>query len=175
MVDQKFPRTRDCYVLFKGDAYAVAVSEDMKASGWQGGQGVQWLDSDRDEFLVTISDGLYGGFMLWGSNEISDQYTSLTGSMPLYGYGVLCAGGWLIATRTYEKYTYASRIGGGSLVPLVYTVGQRLVFSLRGFWTQEDEWALSGDPRGSNGYFIGNIVQAPSADNDYYLTLQTSI
>lgn len=172
---QEFPRTRDCFVLFKGDAYTVSVSQAMAAQGWQGGQGVQWVDSPNDEFLVTTSDGLYGGFMLWGSNEPSDQLVSMTGSQPLYGYGVLCAGGWLIATRTFEQYTYASRTGGGPLVPLVYRVGQRLVFSLRGYWTQEDEWTLSGDPRAPNGFFIGNIVQAPSPENNNYLTLQTSI
>lgn len=169
-----FPRERDCYVLFKGDAYPVAVSSQMRSAGWQGGQGVQWIDSPRDEFLVTFSDGLYGGFMLWGSNEDSDQYASLTGAQPLYGFGVLCAGGWLISTRTFERYTWASR-QLGPLVELTYTVGERVRFSLRGFWTKEDEWALSGDPRGSNGYFVGSVVQAPSADNNYYLTLQTSI
>jgi hypothetical protein len=172
---KSFPRDRDCYVLFKGDAYTVAVSDTMKAGGWMGGQGVQWTDSPRDEFIVTYSDGLYGGFMLWGSNEVPDGLTSMTGSQATYGYGVFCAGGWLIATRAFERYTYASRIGGGALVENTYQVGQRLVFSLRGLWTVEDEWTLSSDPRGSNGYFIGNIVQAPTADNNYYLTLQTSI
>lgn len=171
---QEFPRTRDCFVLFKGDAYPVSTSQTMAAKGWQGGQGVQWVDSVRDEFLVSFSDGLYGGFMLWGSNEPHDQLTSMTGSQPLYGFGTLCAGGWVIATRTFERYTYASRLSG-PLIPLVYTAGQRLVFSLRGYWTKEDEWAISGDPRGSNGYFIGNIVQPPTADNNFYLTLQTSI
>jgi hypothetical protein len=171
---KEFPRDRDAYVLYKGDCYTVAVSQAMQAAGWQGGQAVQWTDSPRDEFLVTFSDGLYGGFMLWGSNEVSDQFTSLTGSQPLYGYGTLGAGTWLFATRTFERYTWASR-QVGPLVPLVYTVGERLVFSLRGFWTNEDEWSASLDPRGANGYFIGNVVQAPSADNNYYLTIETSI
>jgi len=171
---KSFPRERDCYVLFKGDAYPVSVSQAMRTSGWQGGQGVQWADSALDEFLVTYSDGLYGGFLLWGSNEDSDQYASLTGNQPLYGFGVLCAGGWLIATRTFERYTYASR-QLGPLVENSYVVGERLVFSLRGWFTREDEWTLSGDPRGSNGYFIASVVQAPSADNNHYLTLQTSI
>lgn len=168
------PRERDCYVLFKGDAYPVAVSQAMQVNGWQGGQGVQWSDSTRDEFQVTYSDGLYGGFLLWGSNESSDQYVSFTGVQPLYGFGVFCAGGWLIATRTVELYTWASR-QTPPLVPLSYVVGERIRFSLRGWWTKEDEWAASGDPRGSNGYFIGSVVQAPSAENDYYITLQTSI
>lgn len=169
-----FSRERDCYVLFKGDAYPVAVSQAMQTQGWQGGQGVQWIDSPRDEFLVSFSDGLYGGFMLWGSDEASDKFTSLTGNQPLYGFGVICAGGWLIATRTFERYTYASR-QAGPLVELSYIVGERVRFSLRGFWTKEDEWTLSGDPRGANGFFVGSVVQAPSADNNHYITLQTSI
>lgn len=171
---KEFPRERDVYVLFRGDAYPVSVSQTMVNLGWAGGQGVQWTSSSRDEFLVTFSDGLYGGFLLWGSDESSDKLTSLTGNQPLYGYGILCAGGWLIATSTYEKYTYASR-QAGPLVPIVYSFGQRLVFSLRGLFTNEDEWAISADPRGSNGFFIASVVQIPTVDNDFYLTLQTSI
>jgi hypothetical protein len=171
---QHFPRDRDCYVLFKGDSYTVSVSENMMLNGWQGGQGVQWVDSDIDEFIVDYSDGIYGGFMLWGSNETSDQYTSLTGNQPLYGFGTFCAGGWLIATRTYEKYTYASR-QVGPLVPINYTAGVRVLFSLRGLWTIEDEWTPSGDPRAPNGYYIGSVVQPPTTDNNEYIVIQTSI
>jgi hypothetical protein len=171
---QEFPRTRDCYVLFKGDAYPVAVSQSMATQGWQGGQGVRWIDSPQDEFLVDYSDGIYGGFLLWGSNESSDDLTSMTGAQPLYGYGTFCAGGWLIATRTYEKYTYASR-QVGPLVPINYVVGVRVLFSIRGLFTIEDEWTPSGDPRAPNTFYIGSVVQAPSADNNNYIVLQTSI
>lgn len=167
-------RTRDCIVHFKGDAYAVSVSAGMRTQGWAGGQGVMWADSPRDEFIVTYSDGLYGGFLLWGSDETSDVFTSMTKSQPLYGYGVFCAGGWLISTTTFERYTYASR-QSGPLVANVYTAGARLRFSLRGYWTPEDEWTESGDPRGANNFYIANVVQAPSAMNNNYLVLQTSI
>jgi hypothetical protein len=172
---QEFPRTRDCYVLFKGDSYTVSVSQGMMLKGWQGGQGVSWVDSSQDEFLVDYSDGIYGGFLLWGSNESSDEFTSMTGAQPLYGFGTFCAGGWLIATRTFEQYTYASRTGGGPLVPIFYSVGQRFLFSLRGLFTNEDEWTPSGDPRAPNTFYIGSVVQAPSADNNNYIVLQTSI
>jgi hypothetical protein len=172
---QKFPRDRDCYVLSKGDSYTVSVSQVMAVQGWQGGQGVRWDDSPRDEFIVTFSDGIYGGFLLWGSNESSDQFTSITGSQPLYGYGTFCAGGWVIATRTFEQYTYASR-QVGPLVPIIYTVGQRVLFSRRGFFTNEDEWSqIPLDPRRPNSYFVGNVVQAPVSENNNYITLQTSI
>lgn len=170
-----FPRDRDCYILYHGDAYTVAVSAAMRQQGWRGGQAVRWDDSPHDEFRVTFSDGLYGGFMMWGSNEVPDGLTSMTGWQPEYGYGVFCAGTWLMATRTVELYTYASRTGGGPLVRLNYTVGERLLFSLRGFWTKEDEWTLSGDPRGANGYYIGNVVQAPSPDNNDFIVIETSI
>jgi hypothetical protein len=171
---KNFPRDRDCYVLSKGDAYPVAVSQTMRTNGWQGGQGVQWVDSPQDEFRVTYSDGLYGGFLLWGSDESSDKFASLTGNQPLYGFGTLCAGGWLIATRTFERYTYASRLAG-PLVENSYVVGERLVFSLRGWFTRQDEWTITADPRGANTYFIASVVQIPSVDNDFYITLQTSI
>jgi hypothetical protein len=166
---QEWPRTRDSYVLFKGDAFPVSVSAAMQAGGWQGGQGVKWIDSPRDEFLVDYSDGLYGGFMLDGSNESSDQYISINGTQPLYGFGVLCAGGWIISTRTYEAYTLASRLVP-PLVPITYTVGERVMFSLRGWWTNEFENPIPGGP-----YYIGSVVQVPSIDNNYYITLQTSV
>ena len=173
---QEFPRTRDCYVLFKGDSYTVSVSQAMATQGWIGGQGVKWVDSPHDEFIVTFSDGIYGGFMLWGSNESSDQFTSMTGAQPLYGYGTFCAGGWVIATIAFEQFNYASRSGGGPLVPILYTVGQRVLFSRRGYWTNEDEWSQAPlDPRRPNTYFIGNVVQSPAPENNNYIVIQTSI
>lgn len=172
---KEFPRERDVYTLFRGDSYTVSVSAAMQAAGWQGGQGVQWTDSAaHDEFLVTYSDGLYGGFLLWGANESSDEYTSLTGNQPLYGFGTLCTGGWIIATRTFERYTYASR-QTGPLVENVYIVGERLLFSLNGWFSREDEFTLSADPRAPNGYYVGSVIQAPSVDNNYYITIQTSL
>jgi hypothetical protein len=174
MAAQLFPRDRDCYILSKGDAFAVSVTQGLAASGWQGGQAVQWVDSLVDEFLVEPSDGLYGGFLIWGSNEVSDRFTGLTFTQPTYGYGVLGVGGWLIATRTYERYTYASRVSP-PFVENVYVPGEPLRFSLRGYWTKEDEWTLSGDPRAPNGFTTGCVVQSPTSDNNFYLTVQTSI
>lgn len=167
-------RTRDCVVFFRGDSYAVNVSSTMQQNGWLGGQAVMWVDSPVNEFKVTYSDGIYGGFFLWGSDESSDQYIAYLKNQQVYGYGVLCLGGWMISTTTYEKYTYASR-QAGPLVPLVYTEGTRLRFSLRGYFTVEDEWTASGDPRAPNDFFIGSITQRPKAENGFYLGIQTSI
>jgi len=167
-------RTRDCTVHFKGDAYPVAISPAMIANGWPGCQGVMWDDSPVDEFRVTYSDGHYGGFLLWGSNESSDQWTAITGQQVKYGYGIICAGGWLISTSTYEKYTYFSRTHAVPLAPIVYIPGQRVVFSLRGYWTPEDEWTPSGSPV-PNTYYLAYIVQEPRASNNFNLVLQTAI
>jgi hypothetical protein len=172
---KEFSRERDCIALHSGGGYAVAISQAMATAGWQGGQAVQWADSSVDEFLVTFSDGLYGGILLWGSNESSDQYTSMTGSQPLYGYGMLVVGVWLLCTRTFERYTYASRLAGPPYVENVYVAGEPLTFSLRGWPTREDEWALSLDPRAPNLNYFGNVVQPPTPDNDHYLMYQTSI
>lgn len=170
-------RDRDVEVMFKGDAYTVALDSVLLTNGWQGGQGVQWAASTKDEFLVTRSSGLYGGFLLWGSNESSDQYIAIYQQQVAYGHGVLCAGGWLLSTRTFEQYTYASRIAGPPFVPITYTVGERLRFSLRGYWTNEDEWTLSGDPRAPNGFYVASLVQVPTPNERgiEYITLQTSI
>lgn len=170
-----YPRTRDCIILVKGDAYAVSVTPDFATQGWQGGSGVKWAPSAGDQLTVTRSDGYYSGFALWGSNESSDQYTAMTGQYPAYRYLVLGAGGWLISTRSFEQYTWASRQGFGPLVPLVYEESDRLVFSLRGLWTKEDEWTLSGDPRAPNTFYIGFVAQAPTVYTQNYMTIQVSI
>jgi hypothetical protein len=170
-------RTRDVAVIVKDAAYTVLVDAAMRAGGWQGGQGVRWVDSPRDEFLVTYSDGQYGGFLLWGSNEPADQFVGTLEQQPTYGYGTFCTGSWVVATRTFERYTYASRTGGGPLVPITYTVAQPLLFSLRGYWTNEDEWTLSGDPRAPNTFFVGRVAQTPVLNSlgVPYLTLQTGL
>lgn len=167
-------RDRDCIILFKGDAYPVTVDSILATQGWIGGQGVQWVASPLDEFVVTLSDGYYAGFMLWGSNESADQYTAMTQNQPYYRFGTVGAGGWHILTTAFEQYTYASR-QVGPLVPLVYHASDRLLFSLRGYWTKEDEWTLSGDPRAPNGYYIGFVTQAPSTLTNLYMGIQVSI
>lgn len=169
------PRNRDCHVLYKGDTFAVAIDDFLAVQGWQGGQGVQWVATTKDLPTVTRSDGLYSGYALWGSNESSDQFTAMTGQFPTYRYLVMGSGGSIIMTRSFEKYTWLSRFLGGPLVPLVYSASDRLVFSLRGYWTKEDEWTASGDPRAPNAYFIGFVIQAPTVTNPDYMTIQTSI
>lgn len=169
-------RTRDVVTLVKGSANPVLVDDLMAQNGWQGGQGCTWEDSPYDQFLVTFSEGTYGGFLLWGSDEQADQLTSLTGNQPYYKFAIMCTGVWVFMTQTYEKYTWNSRHGiGPPNVLITYGFGQRLRFSNRGYWTTEDEWALSGDPRGSNGFYVGTIAQAPSAANNYYMMIQSQI
>jgi hypothetical protein len=168
-------RTRDVIVFFKGATITVDVTEAVAASGWRGGQGFQWVPPVGDQLLVSTSDGLYGGFALWGSNESSDEFVATTRNQPTYRYVVLGAGGWLIATTSFEKYTYASRTGGGPLVPIVYNASDRLVFSLQGMWTKEDEWSLSGDSRAPNTYYIGFVAQKPTPARNNYMTIQISI
>jgi hypothetical protein len=167
-------RTRDCVVFYRSDSYAVSLNGPMVTSGWQGGQGVCWVNSPVDDFQMGLSDGKFGGFVLWGSDESSDQFVSFVGNQIEYGFAVLCTGSWLISTSTYERYTYASR-QSGPLVPLTYTESDRLTFSLRGYWTNEDEWTLSGDPRAPNTNYSGVVVQRPSTLNNQYLGVHTTI
>jgi hypothetical protein len=171
---------RDCIILVKGDAYPVTVDAVLATQGWKGGQAVQWVASSQDEFLVTLSDGYYAGFMLWGSDESADQYTAMTRNQPYYRFATVGAGGWQISTTSYEKYTFLSRMSGGPLVPLVYHASDRLVFSIRGYWTKEiTEWVDSGIPelvaRGLNEYYIGFCSQAPTSYTNLYMDIQVSI
>jgi hypothetical protein len=166
-------RSRDCIVFFKGDTQPVIVSQDMLRLGWSGGQGVQWVDSTTDERMVTFSSGLYGGFLIWGSDESADQFTAMTKQQLVYQYAVMLSGGCLMATTSYELYTYASRISGGPLVPLVYQANDLLYLSNRGLWTKENEMNLI-DPT-TSAFFTGFVAQVPKSVNNNFLGIQTSM
>lgn len=144
----------------------------MVSLGWQGGIGVQWTTPIRGEPYVTITDGYACGFILFGSDEVPDKFTALTRQSLTYRYAEVCSGGWLVSTTAYEQYTYASRLTPFPL-PLVYTASDRLTFSLRGLWTKEDEWTLSGDPRAPNQNYAGTLVQVPTTDTRNFMTIQT--
>lgn len=167
-------RGRDCTIFLKGDAHVVTIGPEMLANGWIGGQGVQWEDSDTDDRVVTYSLGLYGGFMIWGSDEMADRFTAMTKNQLVYGTGVMMSGRAIISTLAYEKYTYASRIGGGGLVPLQYQPHDILYLSLRGLWTKEDELTLSSNPL-APAFFTGFVCQVPKANNQFQLGIQTSM
>lgn len=167
-------RSRDCVVFFKGDTQTVVVSQAMANAGWPGGQGVQWTNPGSDERVVTYSNGLYGGFLVWGSDEDGDQFTAITRQQPHYRYATMFSGGCLISTSSYERYTYASRTGGGPLVPIVYQVQDILYLSLRGLWTNEDEMSASGALL-APAFFTGFVAQIPKPSNRYFLGIQTSM
>ena len=150
-------------------------SDRFRRSGslWlAGGLGVQWSAGVNDERTVDTSTGLYGGMLFFGSGEEADQLTSLSDSQQTYRYATFCAGGWLISTSTYEKFTYASRIGGGALVPLVYNINDPLYYSLRGYWTNEPESTIAG---GTPNFFTGFVAQVPKRSTNYWLGIQTGL
>ena len=169
-------RTRDVVIFVKSKTVPVMIDTAMAAGGWPGGQGVQWIDNPNyDTFQVTYSSGQWGGFLLWGSNESSDQYVAYYKNQPTYKFAVMAIGPWVVSTTTFETYTYASR-QVGPLVKNVYTPGNKLRFSLRGYYTPEDEWSLSGDPRAPNNLFVARVIQAPNPlINNNYLELQSMI
>ena len=168
-------RTRDTVVFVKGVSYTVKASNALITSGWPGGQGLIWADDPGTEFLVDFADGGRGaGFAVWGSDEESDQFTSMTGNQPAIGYLVMGSGSWVMSVLNYEVYTYNSRLAG-PLVEIAYQPGQKLFWSLRGLWTIEDEWTLSGDPRAPNNDPVGFVAQIPSSIINDYLTIQTTL
>lgn len=167
-------RNRDCLVYFKGDTQTVTVSQAMVNGGWAGGQGVQWVDTSVDDHVVSYSGGLYGGFLVWGSDEVGDRFTAMSGQQTLYRYATMFSGGNLIATTSFEKYTYASRLAGGPYVSLVYNVQDILYLSLRGLWTKEDELTLSGSPL-APAFFTGFVAQVPKTSNRFFMGIQTSM
>ena len=164
-------RARDCIVFHKGDTATVALDAAMASGGWPGGQGVMWSDSTQDDFQVTYSDGRAAGFLIWGSDETADQFTALTQNQPRYRFAVLIFGNSLISTSSYEKYTYASRLVP-PLVPIVYAPNDKLYFSLRGLWTNEDEAGIALLPYAplTNA---GIVMQIPKASNNFFLGIET--
>jgi hypothetical protein len=169
-------RARDCVLFGKGDSHVVTVDETMIRGGWAGGQGVMWVDSPLPEPVVSYSNGLYGGFMLWGSDESADQYVSTTRAQLVHPQSaVMMAGNAILSTSSYERYTYASRIGGGSLVSLVYAPKDPLYFSRRGLWTKEDESSQGVALPFAPAFFVGFVLQAPSSVNQFFLGIQASL
>jgi len=169
-------RARDAVVFFYGDRQTVTVDSTMVNLGWPGGQGVQWVDAPAgvDDRVVSFSKGLYGGFLIWGSDEVGDKFTAMTRQQPYWRYATMFSGGCLISTTSYERYTYASRLIGPPYVPLVYAPNDILYLSLRGLWTKEDELTLSGDPL-APAFFVGFVSQVPKPVNSFFLGIQTSM
>jgi hypothetical protein len=97
----------------------------------------------------------------------------MTGQFLKYGFAVMAFGGNLMATSTYERYTYASRLVP-PLVPLVYGYNDPLYFSLRGYWTKEDEATLSGSPQAPASSF-GFVAQPPRPSNREWLGIFTTL
>ncbi len=160
-------RTRDVVFLLKGDTFPVSLSPTLAAQEWSGGQGVAW----ESEFVVGRSDGNPSGFLILGSDEPSDWYTSLSRSQSTYKRAVMGLGGWVCGFRVFETTTWASRQVNGN-TPIAYAKNQTLYYSLRGLLTSEDEWTLSGDPRGPNPFPVGFVVRVPSASTEHYLTAE---
>lgn len=168
-------RGRDCVMFGRGDSHMVTADAAMVEKGWPGGIGVQWVDSDLEEPVVTFSSGLYGGFVFAGSEEPGVEMTAEDGLEIAHPMAtVMFAGNCLISTSTYERYTYESRMSGGPLVPLVYRPADPLYFSLQGFWTKEDELTLSGSPL-APAFFTGFTYGVPQPSNQFFLGIQTSL
>lgn len=166
-------RNKDVVVLYKGDACVAVPSDSLLVSGWKGGQGLMWTEASTDKFVVSISDGRFSSFAYCGSDETGDRFTGLTMNQVYSKHVTVISGSSLISTSTYEKYTWASR-QSGSLVQIVYEPNQQLYFSLRGYWTNEDEATLSGSSHAPNS-LAGFVTTLPKPINNYYLGVQTAI
>lgn len=164
-------RTRDCTVLFKDTTYTVVVSSEMVAGGWPGGQGVQWAGSADGQLVVTYSKGSAAGVLIFGSNEVGDDFSAISKNQPYWRFATMITGSSLLMVSSYEQFTRASRIAG-PLVPITYSPNDELYFSLRGLWTNEDERTLSGDPAAPS-VVAGYVAQVPKASNRNFLGIQT--
>lgn len=163
-------RSRDAVVWCKDDTATVIVDSTMVAQGWPGGQGVAWAGNIGDELVVTFSEGSFGGFLVWGSDELGDDFASVTRSQPTYRFATMFYGATIFGTTTYERYSLASRLIP-PLVPLVYAENDALYLSVRGLWTNEDERSILGLPTPSPQ--SGVVAQVPSLSTQHYLGIQT--
>lgn len=169
-------RTRECIALVADAAYPVELDSVLARQGFLGGSCCTWTTAEHDTFRVTVSDGTFGGFLLWGSAEDSDRLSAYTENQVVHRFGTMCLGSWLISTVAYERHTLRSRLSG-PLVAHTYRVGGRLKISNRGLWypaDAEDEWAVVPHALGTeNPFLVGATVQAPNATNNYHLMIQT--
>lgn len=174
------PRTRDCIALVTDLAFPVEIDEVLATRGFVGGSCCRWIPTGSDTFRVTVSDGTYGGFFLWGSRESADNFSAYTQNQEVHRFATVGVGTWVISTVAYERYTLRSRLTP-PLVEHVYEVGQRLKLSNRGLWYpaadgSDDEWNIVPNELGTeNPYLVGMIVQRPTAENNFHLMVQTSL
>lgn len=140
--------TRDLVFLYKGDNITVKTNPALTASGWDGGQFVRWYADGTGELTIALANGVFCGFLPFGSDEDSDQFTALTESDVTYKKAVLYFGGNIYYTRTYETETYKSRHAIDPYTPLVYTANQILYVSENGKLTNEDESDPAVNPGG---------------------------
>ena len=150
-----------------------------------GGTFVRWIDDGSGDLTVTKANGVYCGFIAFGSSESGDQLTALTNQNTHYRYAILNFGGNVIYTRTYERFTYQSRHGLTPPTPLVYTANQALYVSENGKMTTEDESdpAVQGIPvpvfpDGSpivvRFVFFGVCAVPPSSATSDFIAVQTN-
>lgn len=174
---------RDLVFYHKGDTITPAVSADLAARGWAGGEFARWVDAGNGELTVDIADGRYCGFFGFGSDESGDQYTAITGQNTHYRYATVFFGGNVIYTRTYETIGYLGRNGLGPATPLVYEPNQHLYISENGRITNEDESDTilfpvhtfpDGSPITVPFVFFGIVSVPPSAASLNYLGVQTN-
>lgn len=175
--------TRDLILLHKGDSITPAISASLAASGWDGGQFVRWTDAGNGELTVTLANGVYCGFMPFGSEEAGDGYVSITGQNPRYKYVSMYFGGNVFYTRTFETQTYIARNGLGPAAALTYTANQALYVSENGKITNQDESDLAVNPGGlfPDGtpitvpfVFFGVCAVPPSSASRNYIAVQTN-
>lgn len=174
--------TRDLVPLHKGDSITVKIASSLAASGWEGGTFVRWTDDGSGELTVTIANGLYCGFLPFGSEETGDGYASITGQNTHYKYATMFFGGNVFYTRVYETETYDSR-NGGPYAALTYTPNQALYISENGKITNQDESDPAVNPGGlfPDGtpitvpfVFFGTVAVPPSSASRNYLGVQTN-
>ena len=175
--------TRDLVLLHKGDSITVKIDSTLVASGWEGGQFVRWYADGTGELNVRLANGVYCGFLPFGSDELADQFTALTDSDVTYLKAVMYFGGNVFYTRTYETETYQSRHGMVPYTPITYTASQSLYISENGKITNEDESDAAVNPGGlfPDGspilvpfVFFGVVAVPPVTNSRNYLGVQTN-
>ena len=175
---------RDCVLFHKGDTMPIKISATLATRGWVGGAFVRWGDDGTGEPGVDLANGTYCGFLPFGSNESGDQYTAITQTNVRSRTVSLYFGGNFLATTSYERYTYASRHGGGPLVPLVYSVQQFLYVSENGLLTNQDESDPAvnagglfpdGTPITVRFLYFGICALPPSTLSNGYAYVQTNV
>lgn len=175
-----FESPRDILTLTKVKGFAVQPGPVLRATGWRGGQWVQYIDNNPpDEWIVEASEGrVASGYLAdasedyrRGSRGSELNYTSRQLLQGLVAPITMFAGHGRTLFKVFE--TVALTAGGvRSAGPITYTINDTLKVSENGLLCNDPDANLLAATGGSSVVTVGLCSLVPKASNNNHLGLE---